>query len=214
MEKGVRVYIAASLDGYIAHSDGNIDWPESVARPDEDYGYAAFIKTIDTVIMGRKTYEKVPFFGGEFPHAGRECYVLSWQNALLMVRSIFTADRQKSCWNQIRSKPGKDIFIDGGSEAIALFREKGLIDSYTISIIPMLLGEGIPLFKENDKGSEQPLNRWKQPHLIQVWFSSVTNQTIDKSLPDILAAFLDAQVGKIILMCGKGRRAPNRDSFC
>ena len=57
--------------------------------------------------------------------------------------------------DQIRSKPGKDIFIDGGSEAIALFREKGLIDSYTISIIPMLLGEGIPLFKENDK--EQPL---------------------------------------------------------
>ena len=68
MEKRkVRVYIAASLDGYIAHSDGNIDWLESVARPDEDYGYAAFIKTIDTVIMGRKTYEKVLSFGGEFP---------------------------------------------------------------------------------------------------------------------------------------------------
>ena len=105
-KRKVKVYIAASLDGYIAHSDGDIDWLDSVARPDEDYGYAAFIETIDTAIMGRK-------------------------------------------------KPGKDIFIDGGSEAIDLFREKGLIDSYTVSIIPILLGEGIPLFKESKK--EHPL---------------------------------------------------------
>jgi dihydrofolate reductase len=156
MEKRkVRVYIAASLDGYIAHSDGDIDWLDSVARPDEDYGYAAFIETIDTVIMGRKTYEKVLSFGGEFPHADRECYVLSRTERLLMGKYIFTADLGDNLLDQIRSKPGKDIFIDGGSEAIDLFREKGLIDSYTISIIPMLLGEGIPLFKENDK--EQPL---------------------------------------------------------
>ena len=156
MEKRkVRVYIAASLDGYIAHSDGNIDWLESVARPDEDYGYAAFIKTIDTVIMGRKTYEKVLSFGGEFPHAGRECYVLSRAERTPDGQVHFYSGPAEELLDQIRSKPGKDIFIDGGSEAIALFREKGLIDSYTISIIPMLLGEGIPLFKENDK--EQPL---------------------------------------------------------
>ena len=97
-KRKVRVYIAASLDGYIAHSDGNIDWLDSVARPDEDYGYAAFIETIDTVIMGRKTYTKVLSFGGEFPHAGRDCYVLTGRSELLMGRSIFTADRQTSCW--------------------------------------------------------------------------------------------------------------------
>ncbi|MGA9517160.1 MAG: dihydrofolate reductase family protein [Trichococcus sp.] len=150
MEKRkVRVYIAASLDGYIAHSDGNIDWLDSVARHDEDYGYAAFIETIDTVIMGRKTYEKVLSFGGDFPHAGRDCYVLT--------RTERTPDGQVHFYNgpaeelldRIRSKPGKDIFIDGGAEAIDLFRKKGLIDSYTVSIIPILLGEGIPLFKES-----------------------------------------------------------------
>ncbi|WP_107995619.1 dihydrofolate reductase family protein [Trichococcus paludicola] len=152
MEKRkVRVYIAASLDGYIAHSDGNIDWLDSVARDDEDYGYAAFIETIDTVIMGRKTYEKVLSFGGEFPHAGRDCYVLSRTERIADGQVHFYSGSPEKLLDQIRRKPGKDIFIDGGSEAIDLFRKKGMIDSYTVSIIPILLGEGIPLFKENEK---------------------------------------------------------------
>ena len=156
MEKRkIRVYIAASLDGYIAHSDGNIDWLDSVARPGEDYGYAAFIETIDTVIMGRKTYEKVLSFGGEFPHEGRECYVLSRTERAPDGQVHFYSGSAEVLLDQIRSKPGKDIFIDGGSEAIDLFREKGLIDSYTVSIIPILLGEGISLFKESN--NELPL---------------------------------------------------------
>jgi dihydrofolate reductase len=156
MEKRkVKVYIAVSLDGYIAHSDGNIDWLDSVARPDEDYGYAAFIETIDTVIMGRKTYEKVLSFGGDFPHAGRDCYVLSRTERGPDGQVRFFSGPADELLNQIQRKTGKDIFIDGGSEAIDLFREKGLIDSYTVSIIPILLGEGIPLFKESKK--ELPL---------------------------------------------------------
>ena len=154
-KRKVRVYIAASLDGYIAHSGGDIDWLDSVARPDEDYGYAAFIETIDTVIMGRKTYEKVLSFGGEFPHADRDCYVLSRTERPSEGQIHFYSGSPDNLLGQIRSRPGKDIFIDGGSEAIDLFREKGLIDSYTVSIIPILLGEGIPLFKESKK--EHPL---------------------------------------------------------
>lgn len=154
-KRKVRVYIAASLDGYIAHSDGDIDWLDSVARPDEDYGYAAFIETIDTVIMGRKTYEEVLSFGGEFPHADRDCYVLSRTERPSEGQIHFYSGSLDNLLDQIRSRPGKDIFIDGGSEAIDLFREKGLIDSYTVSIIPILLGEGIPLFKESKK--EHPL---------------------------------------------------------
>ncbi|CZR02526.1 dihydrofolate reductase family protein [Trichococcus ilyis] len=156
MEKrNVKVYIAVSLDGYIAHSDGNLDWLESVARPDEDYGYAAFIKTIDTVIMGRKTYEKVLSFGGGFPHAERDCYVLTRTERAPDGQVHFYSGPIEGLLDQIRRKPGKDIFIDGGSEAIDLFRKKGLIDSYTVSLIPILLGEGISLFKESQK--ELPL---------------------------------------------------------
>jgi dihydrofolate reductase len=154
-KRKVKVYIAASLDGYIAHSDGNIDWLDSVARPDEDYGYATFIETIDTVIMGRKTYEKVLSFGGEFPHAGRDCYVLTRTERAPDGQVHFYSGSADELLDQIRRQPGKDIFIDGGSEAIDLFREKGLIDSYTVSIIPILLGEGIPLFKESNQ--ELPL---------------------------------------------------------
>lgn len=149
------MYIAASLDGYIAHSDGNIDWLDNVARPDEDYGYETFIGTIDTVIMGRKTYEKVLSFGGEFPHAGRDCYVLTRTARAAEGQVRFYSGSPEKLLDQIRSRPGKDIFIDGGSEAIDLFRKKGLIDSYTVSIIPILLGEGIPLFKESSQ--ELPL---------------------------------------------------------
>lgn len=149
------MYIAVSLDGYIAHSDGNIDWLDSVARPDEDYGYATFIETIDTVIMGRKTYEKVLSFGGEFPHAGRDCYVLTRTERAPDGQVHFYSGPADELLDQIRHQPGKDIFIDGGSEAIDLFRKKGLIDSYTVSIIPILLGEGIRLFKESEK--ELPL---------------------------------------------------------
>ena len=130
-KRKVKVYIAASLDGYIAHSDGDIDWLDSVARPDEDYGYAAFIETIDTVIMGRKTYEKVLSFGGEFPHADRDCYVLSRTERPSEGQIHFYSGSPDNLLDQIRSRPGKDIFIDGGSEAIDLFREKGLSDSYT-----------------------------------------------------------------------------------
>ncbi|MGB7473903.1 dihydrofolate reductase family protein [Trichococcus sp.] len=154
-ERKVKVYIAISLDGYIAHSDGNIDWLEIVARAEEDYGYAAFIETIDTVIMGRKTYEKVLTFGGDFPHAGRDCYVLSRTERPSEGQIRFYSGFPDDLLDQIRSRPGKDIFIDGGSEAIDMFREKGLIDSYTVSIIPILLGEGIPLFKESNQ--ELPL---------------------------------------------------------
>ena len=145
----VKVYIAASLDGYIAHSDGNIDWLDSVARANEDYGYATFIETIDTVIMGRKTYEKVLSFGGGFPHKGRDCYVLTRTERITDGQVHFYSGPADELLDQIRRQPGKDIFIDGGSEAIDLFRKKGLIDSYTVSIIPILLGEGIPLFKES-----------------------------------------------------------------
>src|SRR4051812_24677761 len=73
----VILYIAMSVDGYIAGENGDISWLSTVEIPGEDYGYGEFIKTVDTVIMGRKTYEKVLSFGIGFPHADKKCYVIS-----------------------------------------------------------------------------------------------------------------------------------------
>ena len=69
----IILYIAVSIDGYIAGPEDNLDFLSIVESPPEDYGYSNFVSTIDTVVMGRKTYDKVLGFGIEFPHKGREC---------------------------------------------------------------------------------------------------------------------------------------------
>jgi dihydrofolate reductase len=73
----VILYIAMSPDGCIARDDGDINWLSMVERQDEDYGYSDFIKTVDTVIMDRKTYKKVLTCDSQFPYHGRKCYVIS-----------------------------------------------------------------------------------------------------------------------------------------
>lgn len=155
MTRKVKIYIAASLDGYIAREDGDISWLDSVSRAEEDYGYEDFIQTIDTVIMGRKTYDTVLSFGGEFPHEGKDCYVLSRTRTGKDERVTYFNGDVGAWMERLKKEAGQDIFVDGGAEAIHLLHEKGLIDSYTVSIIPILLGKGIRLFKETE--TEIPL---------------------------------------------------------
>jgi dihydrofolate reductase len=149
-QRKVVLYIAQSLDGYIARENDDISWLSIVDRDYEDYGYDEFIKTIDTVFMGRKTYEKVLTLGVEFPHKDKTCYVLS--------KKLLGADENVQFFNgsivdlitEIKAQQGKDIFLDGGSELVRLFRDNNLIDEYVISIIPILLGKGIRLFRETE----------------------------------------------------------------
>lgn len=160
-KRKVILYIAESLDGFIAKEDGDISWLSIVDRPDEDYGYNDFINTVDTVIMGRKTYEKVLSFGIEFPHKYRKCFVLS--------KTMEGAEQNFEYYNgdisklieRLKDEKGKNIFIDGGAEVIREFRNKNLIDEYVISIIPVLIGKGIRLFKEADTENELMLTHSK-----------------------------------------------------
>lgn len=149
-KRKVILYIAASLDGYIARQNDDIGWLSAVQRPNEDYGYNNFIEHIDTVIMGRKTYEKVLSFNIEFPHKDKKCYVLSKTLKGADSNVEFFNGDVKDLISKLNSEEGKNIFIDGGSEAVREFRSKNLIDEYIISIVPMLLGKGIRLFKETD----------------------------------------------------------------
>jgi dihydrofolate reductase len=146
-DRPLLLYIAMSLDGYIARPDGDIDWLSQVESPPEDYGYGDFIRTVDTVIMGRKTYDKVLGFGVGFPHRGRACYVLSREKTGQDENVTFFNGDVADLLAQIRQKPGKGIFCDGGAETVLELMQQNLIDRYIISIIPVLLGEGIPLFK-------------------------------------------------------------------
>jgi dihydrofolate reductase len=177
MTRQVILYIAMSLDGYIANNDGDISFLTAVQIPGEDYGYEDFLKTVDTVIIGRKTYDKVLTFGDDFPHRGRKCYVLSRHKTGSDKNIMFYNGEIGQLISTIRGNEGKDIFIDGGAEIVYELMKQNLIDKYIISIIPHLLGSGIPLFKSGS--SERSLKLimvTKYPSgLVQLWYEKLVS---------------------------------------
>ncbi len=139
----VILFIAASLDGYIARTDGTIDW----LFTDQDYGYAAFYEGVDTVLLGRKTYEQALTFG-EFPYSGKECCVFSRMPGRGSDdRVVFLNEQPADVVRRLRAKEGKNIWLVGGSELVREFVLADLIDTYVISVHPVILGAGIPLFR-------------------------------------------------------------------
>lgn len=171
-KRNVILYIAMSLDGYIAGADDDISWLSSVERPGEDYGYEDFTRTIDTVIMGRKTYEKVLSFGIDFPHKGRKCYVISRSKTGKNENVEFYSGKIKDLIAKIRESEGKDIYCDGGSEIVFELMKNNLIDRYVISVIPVLVGNGITLFKQGRMAQELKLKKsiaFPSGH-VQLWY--------------------------------------------
>ena len=142
----IVLYIATSLDGYIARDDGDIDWLSMVESQDEDYGYKDFLKSVDTVIMGRRTYDQVLTFG-DFPYQDKKCYVISRTARPKEEYVEFYSGDLCKLISEIRQKDGLNIWLVGGGEIISEFLNKNLIDTYIISILPILLGKGIPLFR-------------------------------------------------------------------
>jgi dihydrofolate reductase len=144
-KRNIILFIATSLDGYIARKDGGIDW----LFTDQDYGYEQFYSRIDTVIMGRKTYEDVLTFG-EFPYKGKECYVFSKTNQKNNPYVEFIHEDVLEFITKLIQQEGKDIWLVGGAGLIESFIRHNLIDEFIISIHPILLGDGIPLFLQNE----------------------------------------------------------------
>jgi dihydrofolate reductase len=141
-KRKVVLFIACSLDGYIAGKDDGISW----LFDDADYGYREFLASVDTVVMGRRTYD-LALRMGPFPYADKECYVFS--------RSLMGGDDHVEFVDQpvaefiemLRGRDGKDIWLVGGSELIFDFMKAGLVDEFVISVHPRILGDGILLFK-------------------------------------------------------------------
>lgn len=172
MKKKVILYIAMSLDGYIARENNELDFLKIVERAGEDYGYYDFIKNIDTVIMGRKTYDMVLGFGIPFPHKDKKCYVLTRSKSGSDENVTFYNGALDKLISELRRKEGKDIFIDGGAETVNELLQLKLIDKLIISVIPVLLGNGIKLF--NDGRPEQKLELLRSSTfssgLAQLWY--------------------------------------------
>jgi dihydrofolate reductase len=142
----IILFIASSLDGYIARENGDIDWlPETGSS-----GYDDFIKSVDTVVMGKKTYDQVLTFG-DYPYKDKKSYVFTRSKNPSKDENVeFVQDVEKSMKN-IVSDSGKNIWLIGGSEIISTFANLDLIDELVLSLIPVVLGKGIPLFKNMEK---------------------------------------------------------------
>ena len=147
-EREVILYISMSVDGFIATTDNNLDFLSSVFQEGEDYGYTDFLKTVDTVIIGRKTYEKVISMGFEYPHIDKAVYILTRTPRSAEGSFIFYSGDPIELVRNLKSQPGKHIYCDGGAEIANLLMENDLIDTYILSVIPILLGSGIPLFNK------------------------------------------------------------------
>jgi dihydrofolate reductase len=137
------LFIACSLDGYIARENGDVDW----LFTDQDYGYTGFLSSIDTVLMGRKTYEQVLTFG-EYPYKGIEGYAFSRTRGNERDENVsFVSGDVAGFVRGLQHRPGKAIWLVGGGELVRSFVQHDLINEYEIFIHPTVLGSGIPLFR-------------------------------------------------------------------
>lgn len=140
------LYIAASLDGYIATKDDGLDFLSLVEQEGEDYSYSDFVNTVDTIIIGRKSYEKVLSMGYEYPNANKEIYVITHTERSAQGNLKFYNGDLKALVEELKAKPGKNIYLDGGAMLVNELLKDNLIDEFYISVIPVLLGDGISLF--------------------------------------------------------------------
>ena len=142
----VTLYIAASLDGYIARSDGGIDWLAMVEVPGEDYGYENFYSSVDAIALGSKTYELALSFE-EWPYSGKSTFVFT-QRALPCDRDdvALVIDPVETLLARLDTQGFQHLWLVGGGTLVNSFLQQDLIGDYIISTIPIILGEGIPLF--------------------------------------------------------------------
>ncbi|TQD24358.1 dihydrofolate reductase family protein [Methanolobus vulcani] len=145
--RDVILLITCSLDGYIADEDGNVDW----LLGEDEYDFDSFLAKTDTLLMGHKTYKQVLDFG-KWPYEGKECYVFTTQNPYpeheKIREGILFSDDPVSVTENLIIGTGGNIWIVGGSSIISPLLNRGLISELRIAIQPIILGKGIPLFKD------------------------------------------------------------------
>lgn len=153
----ISLFIAMSLDGYISKPNDDLTFLKLVEKEGEDYGYSEFISKIDTIIIGRKTYDYVlkEIGSSHYDNGQRDVYVITRTERPQVGRTIFYTGNITELIKRLKSEKGKNIYCDGGAEVINELLKHDLIDEFKISVIPVLLGDGTRLFK--DGRSEQTL---------------------------------------------------------
>lgn len=147
--KKVIVYIASSLDGYIAKPGDDLGFLKLVEKPGEDYGYTEFTSGIDTIILGRKTYDWVAKNLGtsHYDKGGKDIYVITGTERPSTGRTTFYTGDLRELVRRLKNEKGKNIYCDGGAALVDALLKNDLVDEMVISVIPVLVGDGIRLFK-------------------------------------------------------------------
>jgi dihydrofolate reductase len=135
------LFIGTSLDGYIAGPNGEIDW----LFADQDYGYTDFYAGVDTVLMGRKTYDLSLSFG-EYPYPGTQAFVFTRTPRAPDAHASFVSQDIGAFVAALKRSTGKHIWLVGGGAIVAECLRHGLIDTFRLFVHPIVLGAGIPLF--------------------------------------------------------------------
>jgi dihydrofolate reductase len=138
-------YAAASLDGQIATRDGGVDWLPQIEADGEDCGYQDFYASIDAILMGSRTYEKV-LRHADWPYAGKPCWVFTRRPLQAISPDVtLTEGPPEKIVEEMTGLNLKRAWIVGGGKLASSFRERGLIGAYGIGLVPAILGGGIPL---------------------------------------------------------------------
>lgn len=150
------VFVATSLDGFISRSNGDIDWLNEANRsvpPGEDCGFAAFFRSVDALVMGRLTFEQVLAFE-HWPYDGKQLIVLSRSLSALpsgVPSSVSLSNESpKALLERLEGLGVSHVYVDGG-QTVQAFLNEGLIDEMTLTLIPIVLGEGKPLFSAHGR---------------------------------------------------------------
>ena len=157
-------YVAASLDGFIATPDGGIDWLKPFEGTSEDYGYGDFYASVEAVLLGRTTYEQCLQFP-EWPYAGKPYWMFSSANG----------NTPASVTAEMKARGLRRAWLVGGGKLAAAFRAERLITEHIVSIVPVLLGAGIPLFDGRGPRDELRLlgSRSYPSGIVQVRYETV-----------------------------------------
>ncbi|KOS69347.1 hypothetical protein AEA09_12775 [Lysinibacillus contaminans] len=149
MSREVILYIGASLDGFIAKENDDLKWLEET-EGEGDNGYSEMYDSIDTTIMGKRTYDYVMEHAEAFPYPDKKNYVFSTSEQGSTEYVVFVNEDVVAFTTQLKEQPGAKIWMVGGSDILDAFIKENLIDEYIITLTPHILGSGIPLFKENN----------------------------------------------------------------
>jgi dihydrofolate reductase len=147
MKPALIYYVAASLDGYIARPDGRVDWLEAIEASGDDHGYAAFYEGVDGLLMGRATYDTVQAFDGSWPYTGKPCLVLTREPLPASHAEVQTYHGTPAdALDELARRGCQRVWLVGGGSLAGNCLAAGLLDELVVSLIPHLLGAGIPLF--------------------------------------------------------------------